>query len=207
MNDWPTVVILSSPLLKTGRSPHWISAESMSVWASQVTQWQRFYLPMQETRILSLGQEECLVEGMANCSSILAWISWTEEPGGVYGVPRVRHDWATEHHHHYVYVLRDLPQPLFQLEESDRHISQLTIWKIKSSYPWHFILASLLTALLFGGKCQQLEQSLWTRQESCMWKIKRTNPPLGTGPNRLLWEKCKLHSNFSHLTGEDRSFN
>ena len=35
-------------------------------------------------RVQSLGQEDPLEEGMANCSSILAWrIPWTEEPGGL----------------------------------------------------------------------------------------------------------------------------
>ena len=38
---------------------------------------------MQETHVLSLGQEDPLEEGMATHSSILAWrIPWTEEPGG-----------------------------------------------------------------------------------------------------------------------------
>ena len=37
---------------------------------------------MQKTRVRSLGGEDPLEEGMATCSSILAWkISWTEEPG------------------------------------------------------------------------------------------------------------------------------
>ena len=37
---------------------------------------------MQETLVLSLGQEDPLEEGMAIHSSILAWrIPWTEEPG------------------------------------------------------------------------------------------------------------------------------
>ena len=35
---------------------------------------------MQETRVLSLGQEDPLEKGMATHSSILAWrIPWTEE--------------------------------------------------------------------------------------------------------------------------------
>ena len=39
---------------------------------------------LQETGILSLGQEDPLEEGMATHSSILAWrIPWTEEPGGL----------------------------------------------------------------------------------------------------------------------------
>ena len=40
-------------------------------------------LPMQETRVQSLGQEDPLEKGTATHSSILAWgIPWTEEPGG-----------------------------------------------------------------------------------------------------------------------------
>ena len=39
---------------------------------------------VQETRLLSLGQEDPLEMGMAAHSSILAWrIPWTEEPGGL----------------------------------------------------------------------------------------------------------------------------
>ena len=46
--------------------------------ASQVTQWQKFYLPMQETWIWSLGWEDPLEEETATHSSILAWgIPWS----------------------------------------------------------------------------------------------------------------------------------
>ena len=48
-----------------------------------------------ETRVLSLGQEDPMEEGMAVNSSIVAWrIPWTEEPGGLQsmGSQRVRHD-------------------------------------------------------------------------------------------------------------------
>ena len=39
---------------------------------------------MQQTQVLSLGQEDPLEEKMATQSSILAWeIPWTEEPGGL----------------------------------------------------------------------------------------------------------------------------
>ena len=44
--------------------------------ASQVAQWQRIHLPMQETqetRVLSLGQEAPLEEEMATHSRLLAW--------------------------------------------------------------------------------------------------------------------------------------
>ena len=39
---------------------------------------------MQETWVLSLGQEDPLEKEMATHSSILAWrLPWTEEPGGL----------------------------------------------------------------------------------------------------------------------------
>ena len=50
---------------------------------------------MQETWVLSLGQEEPLEKGMATSFSILVWrIPWTEETGGLQsmGSQRVRHD-------------------------------------------------------------------------------------------------------------------
>ena len=39
---------------------------------------------IEETQVLSLGQEDSLEREMATHSSILAWeIPWTEEPGGL----------------------------------------------------------------------------------------------------------------------------
>ena len=44
-------------------------------------------LPIQETRVPSLGQKDPLEEEMATHSSIVAWvIPWTEEPGGIQSV-------------------------------------------------------------------------------------------------------------------------
>ena len=40
--------------------------------ASQVAQWYRLHLPMQETQVQALGQEDPLEEGMATHSSVLA---------------------------------------------------------------------------------------------------------------------------------------
>ena len=49
---------------------------------SLVAQWGRPCLPMQETQVPSLGQEDPLEEEMATHSNILAWrIPWIEEPG------------------------------------------------------------------------------------------------------------------------------
>ena len=69
-----------------------------SVGASQVAQWQRIYLPTQETQetqVPFLDQEDPLKEGMTTLSSILAWrIPWTEKPGRLQsmGLQRVRYD-------------------------------------------------------------------------------------------------------------------
>ena len=44
----------------------------------------RIHLPMQETQVPSLGQEDPLKKETATYSSILAWeISWTKEHGGL----------------------------------------------------------------------------------------------------------------------------
>ena len=52
------------------------------VWVSQVVQWQRSRLPIQKTRVQSLGQEDPLEKKMETHSSILAWeIPRIEEPG------------------------------------------------------------------------------------------------------------------------------
>ena len=68
---------------------------------SQVAQWWRTCMPMQETQGMQfqpLGPEETLEEEMATYCSILAWkIPWTEEPGKLQstGSQRLRHDWPT----------------------------------------------------------------------------------------------------------------
>ena len=55
---------------------------------------------VQETQVLSLGQEDPLEKGMATHSSILAWtIPWIVEPGRLQsmGLQRARHkiEWLT----------------------------------------------------------------------------------------------------------------
>ena len=64
------------------------------MWASQVAQWYRICLPMQETQVGSLGREDPLEEEMVTHFSILAWrIPWTDEPGELAtGSQRVGHD-------------------------------------------------------------------------------------------------------------------
>ena len=49
---------------------------------SQVVQWLRIHLPMQEMQVLSLDQENPLEKEIVTHSSILVWETpWTEEPG------------------------------------------------------------------------------------------------------------------------------
>ena len=48
----------------------------------KVTQMVKNLPAMQETRVLSLGQEDALEKGMVTHCSIIAWrIPWTEKPG------------------------------------------------------------------------------------------------------------------------------
>ena len=71
--------------------------------ASLVAPWWRICLPMQETQIRSLGQEDPLEKEMATHFSILAWeIAWTEEPGVVQfmGSQRVKQYLVTEQQQH-----------------------------------------------------------------------------------------------------------
>ena len=64
-----------------------------------MAQWQRIRLPVQETQVRSLGQEDPLEKEMATQSCVLAWrIPCTEEPGGLRscGDHRVGHDLMTK---------------------------------------------------------------------------------------------------------------
>ena len=100
---------------------------------------------MHHTRLLSLGQEDPLKQGMATHCSILAWtIPWTEEPGGLQsmGSQRVRQDGArnifrfsvlvlTMLHKHpirgWICVQRSLPAHLsFIPKETEAHTSWRT---------------------------------------------------------------------------------
>ena len=57
-------------------------------WAFLMAQVAKNLPVMQEIWVISLSWEDPLEEGVATHSSILAWrIPWTEEPGGLGGVP------------------------------------------------------------------------------------------------------------------------
>ena len=72
-----------------------------------------------EARVLTLGQEDPLEEGMATHSSILARIPWAEEPGGLQfmGSQRVGHNWVTNT---FTFHLRYF----------------LVVWPFQSLVPW-----------------------------------------------------------------------
>ena len=71
--------------------------------ASQVAQWLKICLPVQEMWVPSLGREDPLEEEMATHTSFLAWeVPWTKEPGGLQsmGLQRVRCDLVTKQTQH-----------------------------------------------------------------------------------------------------------
>ena len=80
---------------------------------------------MQETQVLSLGQEDPLEEKMATHSSILAWeIPWTEEPVGLYSMGSQSQTWLrdwTHTHTHTLGKLFNLWEPLFPCSQSGKN--------------------------------------------------------------------------------------
>ena len=65
-------------------------------WASQVPQWERICLPMQEASERSLAWEDPPEKETAASSSIFAWrIPWTEKGYNPWGRKRVRYDCGT----------------------------------------------------------------------------------------------------------------
>ena len=90
------------PGILQARTLEWVPFPSPIVniiWASLVPQWETICLPMQETWVQFLAQEDPVKKEMATHSSILAWKTpWTREPRGPQslGTQRVRHDLMTE---------------------------------------------------------------------------------------------------------------
>ena len=126
------------PLALGARSlSHWITMEIPSVGFLSYKQhkglpwWLRWCgtcLPMQETQIQSLGQEDPLEEEMATHSRLLAWrIPWTEEPGGLQpiGSQRVGHNWATNTH---TYNIKTSPQIYSARDPGKLHEDRILSW-------------------------------------------------------------------------------
>ena len=94
-------------------------------------QWSRICLPMQETWIQSLVQEDPWGKKMATHSSVLAWkIPWTQEPGRLESMEsqRVRHCWATEQQQKSV-VSKHLWKSALALLEFSLVFMYLIFWK------------------------------------------------------------------------------
>ena len=70
------------PTIKHDQNVNHFQSFCACLWTSLVAQTVKNLLAMQETQVLSLGQEDAMEKGMAAHSSILAWrIPRTEEPG------------------------------------------------------------------------------------------------------------------------------
>ena len=85
-----------------------------------VIRWQKIHLPVKETQVQSLGQEDPLEKEMATHSSTLAWrIPWTEKPAGLLsmGLRRVGCDLVTKQPQttRLSYSFKGCPLPTFLL--------------------------------------------------------------------------------------------
>ena len=174
--------------------------------ASQVAQWAKNPLEMleiQETWAWSLGWEDPLEEGMAACSSILAWrIPRTEEPKELQstGLQKVRHnwsDWAHRHTHTHTHThtcyLPDSYSLLFPKwsltfcsgASASRVIRWLTIYLIQS---WYY---SFVQCLVLGVHCEVfLTIEIFVPQKENRILAKITCSYLGTikGDTFIHWE-------------------
>ena len=101
---------------------------------------------MQEMRIPSLGREDPLEEGMASCSSILAWrIPWTEKPGRLQsiGLQRVGHDWSDWVHAHMYRERQRKKLPCFFSSCSVTHLCPTLCDPVDCSTPGPHVLHHL----------------------------------------------------------------
>ena len=108
--------------------------------ASQVVQWWKICLPIQETQemwVWSLGQKDPLEKEVATHSSITAWkIPRTEEPGGLYGVPKSQTQLSTHTHTH--------------THTHTGHLTKKNIWKSRILWPqW---LSKVILRLVLGSE-------------------------------------------------------
>ena len=98
----------SHKLYRTANKKKNLPLSFRNIWASQIAQQGRICLPLQETQVRSLGQEDPLEEEMATHSSVLPWrIPWTEEPGGH------KESDTTEHIHSFIIYTSTSNQHVF----------------------------------------------------------------------------------------------
>ena len=136
-------------------------------WASLVAQRLKCLLPMWETWVRSLGQEDPLEKEMATHCSILAWrIPWTEEPGRLQSMrsQRVRQDWATERLHFLSFTSQQKGECTYRLPH---HASPARLGPVSST-----ILRNLPS--LEAQACSSLN---W-RHDHITWNLQLLWPPL-----------------------------
>ena len=127
--------------------PIYINGRYCATWDSQVSQHLRICLPMQETWIQSLGQEDPLEKKMEIHSSILAWeIPWTEEPGRLQSIGSQKSDttWWLNNCAIYSPFATPILNPFYVLLAPKRwplctSLVSLTCWLVFSwvSNDWH----------------------------------------------------------------------
>ena len=104
-------------------------------------------LAVQETQVLSLGQEYPLEKGKVIHSNILAWrIPWTEEPGGLQsmGSQRVRQDWVTNSLLHYLAFAFFVKDKLIAFIESVSGLYSVPfIYFVNNTLYWGFLGSSV----------------------------------------------------------------
>ena len=135
---------------------------------------------IQETQVLSLGQEDPLEKGMATHSSILDWrIPWTEEPGGLpsMGSQRVRHDWV-------INTFTSLQRLKCPRRVKPVVNAQWMLCQQKRDWSDH---ASLLNGL---QEARQASSAFW-----CPWTLPWENPVLGS-PSSQRKETDGVHLNY-----------
>ena len=127
----------------------------------------RICLPMQETQVRSLGQEDPLEEEMATHSSIFAWrIPWTEEPGGLPSIKLQRagydcSDWAHTQAKWNLALKFYCPIPKYMTNFSSKitvntrqhQAEKPCLFKCQTQYHWHIT--------------QHLAHSRWSGRPFC----------------------------------------
>ena len=98
---------------------------------------------MQETWVLSRGQEDLLEKRKATHPNILAWrIPWTEEPGALQsmGSLRVGHDWETNTHicDMEKLAINNFTVPLFLIFSN--HVTDCTSKRVKKKEKYNIYL-------------------------------------------------------------------
>ena len=172
--------------------------------ASQVVQWWRIHLSMQETQemqVWSLGQEDPLQKEMATHSSILAWkIPWTEEPGGLQSMGSQSQtwlsDWTHTHTHTHTWYASDISIKLFKTIQNRswcQHLPESGLGSLWAHLAWaglhlHFVPRGLPSQHPPAPARAQSDLKAWSRDpgkqvwggcgcENLVWRVPHPSSP------------------------------